>query len=128
MTQKKNVITADLFKFFKDECIKWLDAFGLADWTVVFTCEGSVEHDGALAGVWFSPDGLNAQINISKDWVDQPVTKIQIQRCALHEVCHILTARMEILASERFITQKEIVEESEKIARRVEHYLWRWRR
>lgn len=125
---KKNIVTSDLFKFFKDECIKWLESFGLADWTVTFSCEGEAVENNAYASVHFSPDGLNAHINITRDWYDQPVTKNQIQRCALHEVCHILTARLELMAQDRFITEKEIVDESERIARRFEHYLWKWRR
>lgn len=126
-SKSNNVVTKDLFKLFKDECIKWLNAFGLTDWSVTFSCEGNT-ITGPLASVQYTPDGLSAHITISKYWEDQPMTKIQIQRCALHEVCHILTARMELLAQERFISEREIMEESEKIARKIEHSIWQWRR
>lgn len=127
-SKSSNVVTKELFKLFKDECIKWLNAFGLTDWSIIFTCSGRAE-DGPLAYVNYSHDGLSANINLAKHWFeDEPLTKVQIQRCALHEVCHILTARLELLAQERFISENEIVSESEKIARKIEHYVWQWRR
>ena len=98
-----------------------MEKLGLADWNIHITCEGCVDDNRALASVVFSPDGLNANINLTKDWSDEPITKTAILRAALHEVCHILTARMENLAMDRFSSEKEIFEESERIARRVEH-------
>ena len=116
----KKTTTKD-FETFKTYCLKWQRELGLMNWNLYFEWK---KNDEQYAGCNYSvPDGV-ATIALSKQWDDfRKVNKSELNRCALHEVLHILFAEFSSIAEERFTTLKAVDNVEHGIIHRLENAL-----
>jgi hypothetical protein len=98
------------FKIFKQECIRWIDIFGLTDWCI------DIEHKdkrrltfGARGSCRPVLDNKCAVISLNKEWIGE-VTEKALKRTAFHEVLHILLYRLSWLAERNNYMGKEVHE------------------
>ena len=112
------------FKIFKIECEKWIARFGLTDWFVDFYHEDWSESCGE-GDAWcrWVKEGRAASLclNTSLENIDGKSAPAFLRRLAVHEVAHILFARIQDLAKSRFVEVREIEEEIHVIIRRLEN-------
>ncbi|BDQ35919.1 hypothetical protein SYK_02790 [Pseudodesulfovibrio nedwellii] len=114
--------TAADFKLFKATCLEWVEKFSLGQWHHNFEhCHLDVE--GRCAQVAFTIGSRHTLFSLSKVWTVKP-TKLEIKKAALHEVTHVLTARLYDFATARFVNKDEILEEFEAISRALEHAIY----
>lgn len=118
--KKKNLTTKANFEFFIAECKKWINNFNLNCWDVWYTHE-ELEHD--LAQCTSNHGSMTATIKLGVDFRDTPVTKEILVATALHEICHLLVAKLAGAADDRY-TDKEIVDAyNEEIANSLSKFL-----
>jgi len=101
---KNSMTTKRHFKIFQKEALLWVNEFGLNDWTIRFIHEDTPD---ALASCLSDNDAHRAYIALSPEWDRKPTTK-RLKREAFHEVIELLLSKMDYLARERFIDEKEI--------------------
>ena len=109
------------FKYFKKQCQRWIDFFGLKGWEIHFQHE---HQEDSMATVWYSLEGRCLVFTLSTDTGGVKPSKKNISRWAFHEVCEVLVGRLEALAKDRFVTDKEIFEEVHNIIRMLENSVW----
>lgn len=113
------------YKLFQAECRKWLRKFGLIDWRVTFFHEDWSESCGP-ANAWcrWNQRGRTASLCLATDWgwSETSITNDMIRNKALHEVCHLLMARITDMA-ECYVAKDEVEEEAHCIIRRIENVL-----
>jgi len=112
------------FEVFKAECEKWIQRFGLVDWSAFFHHKTPEARKPGLAHVWYNVMSRRCDFYLPKQWSDEPVTTLQVERCAFHEVCHILVATLVSCAEARYVSQAEIDEAEHAIIRRLENTLF----
>ena len=118
--KKKNLTTKANFEFFISECKKWINNFNLNCWDVWFTHE-ELSHD--IAQCSSNHGSMMATIKLSTDFRDTPVTKEILTSTAVHEVCHLLVAKLAGAADDRY-TDKDIVDAyNEEIANTLSRFL-----
>lgn len=111
--------TAKHFDIFVKEVYKWIDRFGLGDWRI--DCYHEHNMDEAKASCVFRSQGMAADLYLERGWEEEAVTNHKIKKVALHEVSHILLAKLYILANSRFgVSEENVVEATEGIIRRLE--------
>jgi hypothetical protein len=89
----------------------------LSNWEIDFR-HGNCAND--LAQVEFDHVSKQATFVLSSKWdIDKPVTKDAIEQTALHEVCHILLARLIYLAELRCVQPGAIEEEEHEVIRNI---------
>ena len=98
------------FAYFKKRVTIWLKWIGLLKWNIHFDC--AQIHDGE-AETNIDVPGLTATFRLSShiDGYDC-FTKAQIDSAAEHEIWHLLIAKLQFLANERFGVTPELVEET----------------
>lgn len=118
-------ITKKQFKVFRKEALRWLDRFGMKDWSVYFEQK---ELKGVRAECSFNCVGGIATLSLGTEWNelnDEFVTDKIIQRTAFHEVCELLLARLNDMTSQRFnLNEGDVEEEIHRIIRILENILW----
>ena len=103
---------------FKDYCFKWQDTFSLRDWRIYFVHK---RLNGAYAQTKWSTDSMLATITLSSYWDDmQPISDIELERIALHEIMHVLFAPLVSEAEYRYATHDNIEIAEHAIVRRLE--------
>jgi hypothetical protein len=111
---KNRMDTAPFFLDFKEECLKWIEYFGLHDWEIVFTNTHNGDNRASIA---WNTDSCIIRINLNLDWgetgfvLDEP----QVRSSAFHEVCHVLLCRMFDLATYRSATEEQIRAENHRV-------------
>ena len=117
----------DKIKYFQDEVVRWMELFGLGRWSIkwvewvdaVEDSRGSIEGADAAANTNHISRNVRMAVNPVKL---EGKSEQWISRTALHEVTHVLTARLEdFAASEDVINNETIEEEVEAIAKAMEH-------
>ena len=107
------------FEYFKKRCLFWIDYFGLKGWEYYFFHEQWNEK--TFANVRINVIGRVVSLNLSKKWSNvRKTTKVELDKCAFHEVCEVLLGRLSYLAIERFIKDEEVDEEVHNIVRTLE--------
>ena len=111
--------TPEHFAVFEAAVRKWVDRFGLRDWDIdvkrgrcggdeFAICERGEQHAG--------------DITLSTRW-GKPVTDELLERCAIHEVCHLVLADFAKAAEARFVREGEIDEQEHTVIYRLENVL-----
>ncbi len=111
-----NKTTAKHFEIFKQECNKWIRRFGLTDWRVNIEHVDLKEDMARFSAGELSERSVGIGLNIN--W-QTPVTTYELEKCALHEVCHFLLCRMDALARHRESDDHSISEENHVIVHRI---------
>ena len=92
------------FDYFEKRVNFWLREFGQLDWSVHFS---HYDLEDYAAQVRYSFSERGATFTMSK-FIRAKITKKYIDYLALHEVVHLLSAHLEHLAGNRFISDREI--------------------
>ena len=96
------------FELFRSETLKWLKRFGLNDWFIEIEHE-TPERNDARAICLGCLEDKHAFIKMDVEWDIKPTSK-SIKEAAFHEAAELLLMRFTILAGERFVSERELVE------------------
>lgn len=115
----KNLITDRHKRFFEKEVRRYLAAFGLTEYQVFVKFD---KLDGFYANSRTNPMGGNSTITLNTAWDNtmRPPSDIELSDTARHECCHVLCARLNDAALNRFVTKEEIDQAEEALVRRLE--------
>ncbi len=111
------------FVLFKQEVRKWIDILGLKSWDLDIVHKNNGDMPSAVGWCRFNLIGRCATIGLAEKW-ELEITDKSIRKTAFHEVSELLTARLNVVASERCITQAEIEESVHELIRTLENVLW----
>jgi len=108
-------------KYFQDEVLRWMDLFGLGRWSVKWVGWDTIPADfrDADAAARSDVPARLVEFTINPDKLKDK-SDAWISRCALHEVAHVLTARMEDFAYKSNVDHDAIDEEREALAKSIE--------
>jgi hypothetical protein len=111
-------------KHFQDEVLKYLDLFGLGRWSVKWENWNAVVADNpdfedAAAAACNNTGSRLAKFSVNPTVIADK-SDTYISRCALHEVTHVLTARLEDYAYAVKADSEAVSEETEAIAKAME--------
>jgi len=109
------------FEIFKKECLKWIDFFELNEWKIYFL--HLLEDKDRQAACLFNAYTTNATLLLSVNWEHDKPTNDWIKQVALHEVIHLLLAKLQEKAMERYVSEAEIRMEVETLTHKIEHIL-----
>ena len=84
------------FTAYRKACLKWQQQLGLADWRLMFELDRASSSD-RHARVLYNVETRAAKLILCA----RSVTDQSIERLALHEMLHLLTADMLVLAGAR---------------------------
>lgn len=112
--------TTDEFDRFVAECNRLIPIFGLTAWKLTYKHGGLGDSD--LARADFHPRSRCATMRMTTHIDSDIVEELYMtpERSARHEMTHLLTAKLEYIASCRFCSDEEITDEVEVIARILE--------
>jgi hypothetical protein len=113
--------TQKQFQLFKQECEKWIDKLELHNWSVHYQ-HCPLRHSAQTTSDYL---GMVATIGLNTEW-DNGVRQLndeEIAKSAKHEIIHLLLAKLDILASSRFISSNELDHAEHEIVRKLEHIL-----
>ena len=103
------------FERFQKEFKKWQQKFGLTGYRVYFEY---VPLEGDYADTYFQPSNL--VVNVRLNSVARSRHKEDVNRLAKHEAIHLLLAKIETLAKERYTSPNDISEATEELTIRLE--------
>ena len=95
-------LTDEQFNYFKNRVYHWADFFKLYDWQI--TVDKHLERskdETRTAYVSLHSPTHSATVYIIPEWDLCNINEVNLNRTALHEVCHILTADIEHFADSR---------------------------
>lgn len=113
--------TAKHFKLFKAEALRTADVLGLHDWE--FRLYHNDTRKDCLAHYSLLHEGKAADITLTREWQDMPITNEAIKSAARHEVLHILLADLVYLAHARQTGEHDIETAEHAIIHRLERLL-----
>jgi len=106
------------FNYFKKECLKWQNIFGLTGWRIDFIVEDLKDRVAADCAIdYFNRVitlRLNKKVVFSKD---------ALKEHALHEMLHALLGRLNIISGSRWVQKDEWDEEEHNVVRKLEKLL-----
>ena len=89
--------TPEHFETFKAACLRWRERLGLHQWQLYFK-HGA--DPGMFAQAVFQGDCTAATIRLAVEWSSlRPLTDEELDRCALHEMLHLMTGELNWAAS-----------------------------
>lgn len=111
--------TKTQFELFKQECLKLIEKWGIYGWRVDFLVSDEIDSRAEIA---YSLRDRTVVFRFPKYWEDEvKLTDEIIIESARHETIHALTARIRLLAKDRFASEEEIYEANEEVARFIEN-------
>lgn len=110
--------TKEHLRMFEDSINKWMKRLQITGWQIyVLNCDG--ENRFAQLGV--NHYSRTATFRLALDWSDEiPLTRAEIDKSALHEVCHLFIEPLAYLSMERYATEDQLIAAIEEVAYRVE--------
>lgn len=108
MTAKKKT---DYFDYFKERIEYFRDRFGLVDWDIVVSSSNDLGGDPAGCNVNY--EGRLAEILFAENYNFK--NKEEVSSYAAHEIEHVIHDPIRAMAFSRFITQKTIDDEIERL-------------
>ena len=120
MDENENKTTAEDFEYFKAECRRWLDFFGIKNYRVFYSHE-PVE-DGFAECAWSTP-GRVVKMKLNPEWAEAPVDNPSLSRTAFHEICELLLSELTEMA-QQWVCNAEVNRTSHQIIRTLENTVW----
>lgn len=108
------------FEEFKDSFKEWVIKFGLMDYHISYECK---PIPGYYAQLWVNEDGKCATATLNSEFSKESYKEFNPKASGKHEAIHLLLNKLAHLGSERFISEREIDDESEAIVRVLEKWL-----
>lgn len=111
-------VTSKQFAFFKRCCKQYIELFALGNWEVAYKLE---TLEGNRSELIWRLSSYMATILLNDTWtgIVRPLCNKELRSCALHEVTHLLLARVSSNARSRYIQEAELIESEEEVVRRV---------
>lgn len=110
-------VTSKQFAFFKKCCKQYIELFSLGNWEITYKLE---KLEGNRCECWWKLSGYVATIYLNDRWQQGwPLTNKILRNCALHEVAHLLLARLSSNARARYVQEEDLRESEEEVVRRV---------
>jgi hypothetical protein len=97
------------FELYKQECIRWLDIFGMKSWYIDFSHELLFDGHEACANV--DLNARSANLTLSEEW-GSVVNDETVKLAAFHEVCEVFLAPLVGCAYDRFNLSMESIAEN----------------
>lgn len=117
---KKYELTDHHFEIFKEEFNYWKIKYSLNNWEFHYYFEDD-EINPTRAKIINDYDSRIALVCLSKFWEGEEPTEEEIRQCAYHECMELFLSRINYLARDRYITEREIGEEIHAIIRTLEN-------
>ena len=108
------------YEYFKERVAHWQRELGCVDWTIHFR-HSRLENELANTG-WVDSDGV-ATITLATNWADITATESQLDKTAMHEVCHLLFSALTSEAKARYASEYDIDRAEHHIIRVLENVL-----
>lgn len=118
-----NKTTKKDFEMFKMECEKWIDFWGLKEYSYNFYHEK--RESRGLAFSRLNASDYWASLILNTNWCEHKITDLKIKECAFHEVAHVLLERLFSCATARFLSEEEINSELESVIKRMENCIFK---
>lgn len=106
---------------FKKKVLKWLDTFEISGWEYYFEFDESDKEN--TAGARWDLEGRTITFELNRKQEKRDLTDEAINISALHEVLHLIFARLLTLANRRFTTETEMKEASEEAVNILRNYI-----
>ena len=124
--------TEQKIKFFKTECQRFIDFFGLYEWQVFFKAHDLNEYARAMCSASgyidnHQGDGQQSTISYDEEWIsDKQTEPMEISMCAFHEVLELMLMKLRYFAAnnELIIQEREVDEEIHRVIRRLENKVY----
>lgn len=112
------------FGIFKTECERLIKKAGLGGWSVKIF-HRKCETENATAEIEYGMINRSVIIVFDTEWDEnyRILTPEAVRVTAKHEIAHLIIARLAVSAEARFITESEVTEAKEEIARILEKIL-----
>jgi len=107
-------------ELYKKEVLKWMTRFKIGGWDVNFDFDE--ENDGVANTTW-NLEGRVCAFRIARDWEKDPLTNKTIKETALHEVLHLILARIMSLSTARYMRKTELIEAQEEATNTLMNYI-----
>lgn len=121
--EKTYPITAKHFAVYQEECEYWLKYFGITEYEVFYEQEEDANYRAMCSGAQRESKILS--FSIATEWTNCNPTDRRIRMVAFHEVCEALLMRFFILAIERTVSEKDLIEENHTVIRRLENSVFK---
>jgi len=113
--------TSKHLELYKKEVLRWLDDFKISGWEYHFEFDEKDEEN--TAGAKWSLEGRTITFELSRNQEKKNLTENAINISALHEVLHVIFARLMTLASRRYTSETEIKESAEETVNTLINYI-----
>jgi hypothetical protein len=110
------------FTLFQSECRRWIDYFGLKDFTVHYQ---HIPIKDAFARISYNVQDRTCVLKLNSDEDETNMEGRDIPKHAFHEVVHLLMAKLLNCAECRFVTDTELAAEEESVVRILENTVYR---
>ena len=117
MTKEKPTIES-AFETFKQRCLYYQKLFELSFWKINFNLLPMGKE--CLARTKANPIALVAELELNEEVPMEYLTPDEIDRGARHEMIHLLTRKLRMLADERFTLPADINMAEEELTKRLE--------
>ena len=106
------------FDQFKEGFNAIVEMFGLYEYRVTFSCE---ELDDVFANIYVDEEGKVAHVKFCSSVGTESVDVFNPFMHGVHEGLHLFLSRIEWVGKRRYVTPIDFDEESEKLARKIQH-------
>ena len=106
------------FEFFKKECDRYANLFGLDDWSLIYEKDYSFVPN-TRASCAINLNACQTEIALAKDWQHEKVTRKQLSETAKHEVLHILLAPVMVRAMARYTAENDLISAEHSIIQKL---------
>jgi hypothetical protein len=106
------------FESFKKSYKKYQNLFEMNSYNVQFV-HGNFKDRFAISR--FKAQAHVVTVGLSKDWWERTPNEKELDKCALHEACHLLIFKLSNATESRFLTESEFIELDEEITIKLEN-------
>lgn len=108
------------YNYFVKRCKHWVNFFGLKHFELNF--RHVFDEFLATASIKVTGDTM-VTFSLCKDWGQFPITYTELDKCAFHEVCHLLLSEMDH-ACRAYIADFRVDGMGHKVIRCLENTIW----
>lgn len=111
------------FEYFKKRVRYWYKRYNLSGWELYF---GQQDIGESYARILVNLVGRVATFILTLEWQHPqmcPLKNISLDRCARHEVIHLMVGDVGILLNARFVSEDETRAAEERLVRHLEELL-----
>lgn len=110
------------FEIFKKEVKKWMNEFKIGGWEVYFKI--NEEDKESLSGCSWNLKGKVCTFELNRNWPEgDKVDNNNIKKSALHEVLHLVIAKITTMAVRRYVNRDQVEEAEEEAVNTLINYI-----